>query len=76
MGARHRQVVLTGAAVGAVFGLIASHLYARAAEDSDNPEARSISASQLLGVLLTALGLLRQIIELGKPKKDDKAQKK
>ena len=79
LGERRAQIIIAGAALGAVLGLISSYLYTRAAEENGNVEAGapgSVSTGQLLAVLLAILGLVRQIAELGKPKKDDKAGKK
>jgi formate-dependent nitrite reductase membrane component NrfD len=79
LGERKSQIIAAGAILGAVLGLISSYLYTRAAEENGNVEAGapgSVSTGQLLAVLLAILGLVRQIAELGKPKKDDKAGKK
>jgi len=76
---RKARIIFAGAAVGAVLGLLSSYLYTRAAEESDNPEAGapgSVSTGQALAVLLGILSLVRQIAELGKPKKDEKSGKK
>ena len=75
---RKARIIAAGAALGAVLGLLSSYLYTRAAEENGNPEAGapgSVSTGQALAVLLTILGLLRQIAELGKAKKDDKSGK-
>lgn len=77
--ARKTRNIIAGAALGAALGLLSSYLYTRAAEENDNAEAGapgSVSTGQLLAILLAVLGLMRQIAELGKPKKDDKAGKK
>ena len=76
---RKARIIFTGAALGALFGLISSYLYTRAAEENNSDDAgtpTSISTGQLLAVILAILGLVRQIAELGKPKKSDKAKKK
>ena len=76
---RKNRIMLTGIGVGAVFGLISSYLYARAAEENDNPDAgkpESISTGQFLTLLLAILGVVRQISEMGKPTKPDKSGKK
>ena len=78
MQERKARIIVAGAALGAVLGLLSSYLYTRAAEESDNSEAGmpgSVSTGQVLAVLLTMLGLVRQIAELGKPKKEDKSGK-
>ncbi len=76
---RKARIILLGAGLGAVFGLISSYLYTRAAEESDNADAgavKSVSTGQLLAVFVAVLGLVRQIAELGKSKDADKAAKK
>lgn len=79
MEERRTRIIALGAGLGALIGLISSYLYTRAAEESENTEAGapvSVSTGQMLGVLLTMLGLVRQIAELGKPKKSDERGKK
>lgn len=79
LGESRAQIIIAGAALGALLGLISSYLYTRAAEENGNVEAGasgSVSTGQLLAVLLAILGLVRQIAELGKPKKDGKEGKK
>ena len=76
-GAQDRKagVMLAGLALGAALGLVSSYLYTRAAEEHDSAEGgqvEPVSVGQLLGIMLTVLGLVRQIAELGKPKKADK----
>lgn len=76
---RKARIILVGAGLGALLGLISSYLYAKAAEENDDGEAGpggSISTGQLLAVLLAMLGLVRQIAELGKPNDDKKSGKK
>lgn len=71
---RMRNLAL-GVGAGAICGLIASYLYSRAAEEQPEGDAgtpRSISTGQLLAVLLAILGVIRQVAELGKPKKPGK----
>jgi H+/Cl- antiporter ClcA len=61
-----------GAFGGMVFGLIAAYLYARAAEEDtlrSGGKPPQISTTQLIGLALTILGLIRQIAEAGKVKK-------
>ena len=75
---RKARIIIAGAALGAALGLLSSYLYTRAAEEHGNSEPDapgSISTGQLLAVLLAILGLVRQIAELGKPKKDNKSGK-
>ena len=76
---RKARIILMGAGLGALFGLLTSYLYARAAEENDDAEAgtaNSVSTGQLLAVLLAVLGLARQIAELGKRKESEKTAKK
>lgn len=76
---RKTRIIVIGAGLGALLGLISSYLYAKAAEENGEGEAGqrgSISTGQLLAVLLAVLGLVRQIAELGKPKDDKKSRKK
>jgi len=64
------RIYLMGAAVGGIFGFISAYLYARAAEENtqkDDGEPEAIPTGQLITVLLAALGLARQIAEMGKP---------
>lgn len=64
------RIYLLGAAVGGVFGFISAYLYARSAEENSEKgdgEPESIPTGQLITVLLAALGLARQIAEMGKP---------
>ena len=73
------RIILLGAGLGALFGLITSYLYTRAAEESENaaPGAeKSVSTGQLLAVFVAVLGLARQIAELGKSKEAEKGAKK
>lgn len=68
-----QQTYVTGALAGAVVGLLASYLFARAADeegDDENEGRPSIQTAQLISVTLAVLGLIRQISEMGKsPKK-------
>lgn len=76
---RKTRIIVMGAGMGALLGLISSYLYTKAAEENSDGEAGpggSISTGQLLAVLLAVLGLVRQIAELGKPKDDKKSGKK
>lgn len=72
---RKTRIMITGISIGAVFGLVSSYLYTRAAEENDNPDAgktESISTGQMLALLLAIIGVVRQISELGKPSKPSK----
>ena len=76
---RNKQIIVAGAALGALIGMISSYLYTRAADEAGNAEAGgrgTVSTGQTLGVLLAILSLVRQIAELGKPRKEDKPGKK
>ncbi|GAB1421828.1 hypothetical protein MASR2M15_20190 [Anaerolineales bacterium] len=67
-----RKAYITGSLIGVSVGLLASYFYVRAAEESDDPRAgemNSISTGQMLALVLALLGLVRQISELGRPKK-------
>ena len=77
-GERKARIIMAGAALGAALGLLSSYLYTRAAEENENAEAGApaVSTRQLLGIVVAILGLLRQIAELGKAKKDDKSREK
>ncbi len=57
-----------GAVSGALVGLLASYLYVRASEEEvgRGGKPRPIGTGELIGLTLTALGLIRQITELGK----------
>lgn len=65
------QVYVIGAIAGAVFGFISAYLYARAAEEevARTGGKPQLSTAQIIGLLLTGLGLIRQISETGKPTK-------
>ncbi len=76
---RKARVIMAGAALGAAIGLVSSYLYTRAAEEAEGAEQGApapVSTGQALAIVLAILGLIRQIAELGKPKKDDKSRKK
>lgn len=65
------QVYVIGAIAGAAFGFISAYLYARAAEEevARTGGKPQLSTAQIIGLLLTGLGLIRQISETGKPTK-------
>ena len=68
-----RSVYVLGAAAGTLFGLVSAYLYTRASEESaDRPggKPRPDPTRHLISLALAALGLMRQISEIGKePKK-------
>jgi hypothetical protein len=55
-----------GAALGLGAGLVTAHLYARA-EEENHPEgsASKVRTMDIFKVALTAIGLMRQITEVG-----------
>ncbi len=60
---------LKGGIIGLMVGIIAAHLYTRAAEESNGDNASaSVRASDVVKVSLAILGLVRQITELGTTK--------
>lgn len=67
------QLYAIGIVAGAAFGFLAAFMYGRAAQEDDNlsgGKPNPIPTGQLIGLLLTVLGLIRQIAEAGKsPKK-------
>lgn len=65
------QAYLMGALAGLLFGVVGAFLYTRAAEESasQNGHPQHIPTGQIIGLSLAALGLIRQVTELGKPKK-------
>ena len=76
--ARDKRLLIVGAGFGALLGLLSTYLYSRAADEHGDGDAGggSLSTGQVLAVLVAIVGLLRQIAELGKPKKSDKGDKK
>lgn len=72
---RKTRVLILGIGFGAIVGLVSSYLYTRAAEEHDSSDSaapRTVSTGQLLAILLAILGVVRQVAELGKPKKPGK----
>lgn len=66
------QIYLMGIASGAIFGLLASYLFARAAEEDaerNGGKPSKVKTGQLISLGLAGLGLIRQISEMGKPDK-------
>lgn len=62
-----------GTLVGALLGLVSAYLYSRAAEENvdDTGQGRParLQTGQMLALSLAALGLIRQVAEMGKPAK-------
>ncbi|MAS34681.1 MAG: hypothetical protein CL610_11785 [Anaerolineaceae bacterium] len=65
------RTYLIGVAGGALFGLIAALLYTRAAQEEAERGGQppQIPTGTVIGLLLSALALVRQISEAGKPNK-------
>lgn len=68
-----QQNYIRGSLVGLTFGLVAAYLYNRAAKEDaerNGGQPAPVQTMQLISLTLAALGLIRQIAELGKsPKK-------
>ncbi len=67
-----QQNYVRGSLVGLTFGLLAAYLYNRAAkEDAERNGGKPapVQTMQLITLTLAALGLIRQIAELGKSSK-------
>lgn len=64
-----RNAYTLGGLFGLTMGLLSAHLYTRAAEEnlSDEGDPPQVPTMTLIGVLLSAMALLRQIAEIGKP---------
>ncbi len=58
-----------GVVAGAVMGLLSAYMFTRAAEENEDGKPDAIPTGTLIGILLSVLGLIRQIAESGKPKK-------
>lgn len=66
------KAYIIGTVGGAVFGLAAAFLYARAAEEEalqNDGKPPQIPTTALIGFVLSAMGLARQIAEAGRPKR-------
>jgi hypothetical protein len=65
------QIYIVGVIGGGVLGFLSAYLFARAAEEdvARNGDKPRISTGQMIGLMLTALGLIRQISEAGRPPK-------
>lgn len=65
-GNRKMQTYIRGGLLGLVVGLLAAHLYTRAAEETNASEgAVKVGAMDIVKVSLAILTLVRQITELG-----------
>ncbi len=66
------RVYVIGLVAGALFGLITSYLYARAAEEDSRAgggRPRPMSTGDIVALALAGLGIVRQISEMGRPPK-------
>jgi hypothetical protein len=65
------QTYTLGALFGALFGFLAAYLYARAAEEEAGRggKPKPPGTGEMIGLGLAALGLIRQISEMGRPPK-------
>ena len=71
------QTYALGTIAGAVLGLLASYLYARATEEERlaGNEIQPLQVGQLLALGLAVLGIIRQISEMGRPSVGRKARR-
>ena len=60
--------------VGLAFGIVSAYFYTRAAQEhaERSGEPPRAGTGEVLGLLLAALAAIRQISELGRPKKEKK----
>ncbi|MBZ0277669.1 MAG: hypothetical protein K8I60_16095 [Anaerolineae bacterium] len=65
------RTYVLGTAAGTLFGFLAAYLYTRSAEDEAGRAGKPgrIGTGELIGLILSGLGLVRQIAEMGKPPK-------
>lgn len=64
------RTYIIGGVVGALFGLASAYLFSRTAEEnSEDSKPEKIPTGTLIGLTLSAISLLRQIAESGKPRK-------
>lgn len=63
-----QQTLLLGGLLGAVFGLLAAYFYSRANEEEarSSGQVKRASTGEMLGLGLAALGIVRQIAEMGR----------
>lgn len=69
------QNYMRGSLIGLTFGVLAAYLYNRAAEEDaerNGGKPAPVQTMQLISLTLAALGLIRQIAELGKSPKSSK----
>lgn len=68
------RLYIVGSIIGAALGFMSAYLFAKEAEEEaeEKDKAPEISATTLLGLGLSILGLVRQIAETGRKKKDGK----
>lgn len=68
------KTYLLGAILGSVMGFLSAYLFAKEAEDPDEDKesAPDIPPTAMLGLALSILGVVRQIAETGRKKKDGK----
>jgi hypothetical protein len=67
-----RQTYILGGILGAVMGFLSAYLFAKEAEDSEDDNRPDVPPTALLGLVLSAIGLIRQIAETGKKNKERK----
>jgi H+/Cl- antiporter ClcA len=58
-----------GIIVGAVLGFISAYMFNRAAEENDEHKPQPIPTMTMIGLLASAISLVRQIAESGKQRK-------
>ncbi|MBC6934352.1 MAG: hypothetical protein DWB42_00760 [Chloroflexi bacterium] len=66
------RVYVVGLLAGALFGLVASYLYARAAEEDargGGGKPRPMTTGDIVTLALAGLGIVRQVSEMGRPPK-------
>lgn len=68
------RTYLLGAILGTIMGFLSAYLFAKEAEDDndDKEEAPKVAPTAMLGLALSVLGVVRQIAETGRKKKDGK----
>lgn len=63
------QNYLVGVIVGGLFGLLSAYFYSRASEDDrirTGGSGKRISTGEVLGLLVAAVAMVRQITEMGR----------